>query len=355
MKILVIQQKRIGDVLVSSILCNSLKKQYPDSVIDFMCYAHCKDVLIGNPNIDTVIILPEITRKSYLSLFKFFFEIRSQKYDVLIDIYGKLETNLITLFSGSKTKISYYKWYSALLYNHNIKRLQKEEPAKYGQAIDNRLLLLNPLKLADKTIDPHPKLFVSQKENQDATALFAEHKISSDKKIVMISLLGSEKSKTYPSEYMARVIDYVADNRDIDILFNYFPSQIEEAKKILDLCSKSTQEKVSFDLLGNDVRSFIAIMDQCDFIIGNDGGAVNMAKALGKPSFTIFSPHVDKKDWATFEDGLQNISVHLSDYKPESINGLATKEIKTIISSLYNEFNPELFKDKLNFFLNQHQ
>lgn len=355
MKILIIQQKRIGDVLVSSILCNSLKKQYPDSVIDFMCYANCKDVLIGNPNIDSVIILPEKTRKSYPSLFQFFFEIRSKKYNILIDVYGKLETNLITLFSGAEHKISYHKWYSSLLYNYNIKRLQKEVPAKYGQAIDNRLLLLNPLKLKDTAIDPYPKLFVSQKESQDTTALFAEHKISQDKKIVMISLLGSEKSKTYPSEYMAKVIDYVADNRDIDILFNYFPNQIEEAKKILHLCTKSTQEKVSFDLLGNDLRSFIAIMNQCDLIIGNDGGAVNMAKALNKPSFTIFSPHVDKNDWATFEDGLQNISVHLSDYKPELLTGIETKEIKANISSLYHQFDPELFKDKLRFFLNQHQ
>lgn len=355
MKILVIQQKRIGDVLVSSILCNSLKQQYPDSVIDFMCYANCKDVLIGNPNIDSVIILPEKTRKSYPSLFKFFFEIRSKKYDILIDVYGKLETNLITLFSGSKYKISYYKWYSSLFYNYNTKRLKKDEPAKYGQAIDNRLLLLNPLKLDDTKIDPHPKLFVDQKESQDAITLFAKHQISNDKKIVMISLLGSEKSKTYPSAYMAKVIDYVANKRDIQILFNYFPNQIEEAKKILQLCSKSTQEKVFFDLLGSDLRSFIAIMNQCDFIIGNDGGAINMAKALNKPSFIIFSPHVDKNDWATFEDGLQNISVHLSDYNPELINGLTNKEIKAIISSLYDKFNPELFEDKLSFFLNQHQ
>ena len=30
MKILVIQQKRIGDVLTSTIICNNLKKQFPD-------------------------------------------------------------------------------------------------------------------------------------------------------------------------------------------------------------------------------------------------------------------------------------------------------------------------------------
>ena len=38
MKILVIQQKMIGDVLVSSLLCNNLRKAYPSAQIDYMVY-----------------------------------------------------------------------------------------------------------------------------------------------------------------------------------------------------------------------------------------------------------------------------------------------------------------------------
>ena len=48
MKILIIQQKRIGDVLTSSILANSLKKEYPNATIDYMCYANSVDVLKEN-------------------------------------------------------------------------------------------------------------------------------------------------------------------------------------------------------------------------------------------------------------------------------------------------------------------
>ena len=36
MKILVIQMKFIGDVLATSIICNNLKKIYPNSQIDFL-------------------------------------------------------------------------------------------------------------------------------------------------------------------------------------------------------------------------------------------------------------------------------------------------------------------------------
>ncbi|WP_281322425.1 glycosyltransferase family 9 protein [Flavobacterium aestivum] len=353
MKFLVIQQKRVGDVLTSTIICNNLKKKYPNATIDFMGYTNCVDVLIGNPNIDNVIVLSHKVRKNYFSLFKFIFEIRAKKYDVVIDVYNKLETNLITLFSGANTKIAYHKWYTTLFYTHNLKRIDNTMDTNYGFAIENRLLLLEPLNLDKSTIDPFPKLFVSPKENEDTISLFEQHKIDKNKKIIMISLLGSEQSKTYPLEYMAKVVEYVASHKDVTILFNYFESQIEDAKKIYNSCSKSTQEKIRFDLLGSDLRSFVAIMNNCDIIIGNDGGAINMAKALNKPSFTIFSPFIEKKNWATFEDGSKNISVHLNDYKPDLIKNVHHDEIKKNASSLYQQFTPELFKDRIEFFMDQ--
>jgi ADP-heptose:LPS heptosyltransferase len=351
MKFLVIQQKRVGDVLISTIICNNLKKKYPNATIDFMCYTNSVDVLIGNPNIDNVIVLPHKIRKSYFSLFKFIFEIRSKKYDVVIDVYNKLETNLITLFTGASIKVAYHKWYSSIFYTHNLKRFDNTKDTNYGLAIENRLLLLEPLNLDKNTLDPFPKLFVSSKENEDTITLFEQHRIDKNEKVIMISLLGSEQNKTYPLEYMTKVVEYVANHENVTILFNYFESQIEDAKKIYNSCSKETQEKIHFDLLGSDLRSFIAIMNQCDVIIGNDGGAINMAKALNKPSFTIFSPFVEKKIWATFEDGLRNISVHINDFKPELIANLHHDEIKKNYSSLYQEFTPELFKDKIEFFM----
>lgn len=351
MKILVIQQKRIGDVLTSTIISNNLKKQYPESHIDFMCYTNSVDVLIGNPYIDTIIPLSNKVRKSYISLFKFIFKIRKKKYDIVIDVYNKLETNLITLFTGADVKIAYHKWYTSIFYTDNLKRFDNNSNPKYGFAIDNRLLLLEPLKLEYNKIDPYPKLYVSKEENNEAILLFEKHKINPNQKIIMISLLGSEKNKTYPLDYMSKVVEHVAKDKDVAILFNYFESQIEDAKHIYNMCSETTQEKIHFDFYGKNLKSFIAIMNQCNVIIGNDGGAINMAKALNKPAFTIFSPFVEKNIWATFEDGLKNISVHLNDYKPELFSNLQHDEIKKDHSALYNQFNPELFYDKIDFFI----
>ena len=170
----------------------------------------------------------------------------------------------------------------------------------------------------------------------------------------MINLLGSEKLKTYPLSYMACLVDYIGKNYDATILFNYFPKQIEEASIIYNECSDVTKNKIRFELLGNDLREFIAIMNNCDLIIGNDGGAVNMAKALDKPSFIIFSPWIEKKIWATFEDGINHTSVHLNDYHQEYFKKKSYDDLKDEALELYEKFSPELILQKLNLFLTHH-
>jgi heptosyltransferase-2 len=41
-------------------------------------------------------------------------------------------------------------------------------------------------------------------------------------------------------------------------------------------------------------------MDKCDVLVANEGGTVHIAKALNKPTFTIFSPYVNKDQGRQF-------------------------------------------------------
>lgn len=349
MKILVIQQKMIGDVLVSSIICNNLRTAYPNAQIDYLVYSSTTAVLEGNPNIDNIILFEEKHRQSKKEILNLGLQIRKEKYDLIIDAYSKLESWILVFLSNAKRKISYKKPGRSFLYTDNVP-FEPFPKTNLGLAIERRLSLLEPLNLKTE-IDPVPKLFVSEKENQEAIATFERHRVSKNRKTVMISLLGSERLKTYPLEFMSKVVDYIADYADVNILFNYFPKQLEEAKTIFNICKPSTQQKIYFDLLGGDLRSFIGLVNQCDLIIGNDGGAINMAKALEKPSFIIFSPWIEKKIWATFEDGNRHLSVHLKDYDQDLFEGKSEKTLKKEALSLYQEFKPEYFKDKIESFL----
>lgn len=353
MKILIIQQKRIGDVLTSTILSNNLKQYYPDAIIDYMCYSNCVDVLLENPNIDNIIVLSNSVRKSYSMLFKFILEIRNKNYDVVIDAYSKLETNLITLFSGAEYKISYHKGYSKLFYNHNIKRLKNGTKSKLGLAIDNRLLLLKPL-IKEKITNFKPKIFLTEQELLEAKKLLDKFDIKQNvKPIIMFGILGSEWYKTYPLVKMAKIIDFAVEKTDAEILFNYIPSQKKEAQKVFDLCTEKTKKNIHLNIYSEGLRPFLALLSQCSMLIGNEGGSVNMAKALNIPTFSLFSPSIDKETWQIFENEKENISIHLKDLKPEIYQQYDEKHIKENTFKYFDEYPLELILEKLdNYFLN---
>ncbi len=348
MKILIIQQKRIGDVLTSTILANNLKLKYPNAIIDYMCYSNCVDVLINNPNISNIIVLEEKVRKNYFSLFKFIFKIRSSKYDAVIDAYSKLETNLITLFSGAKYKISYKKGYSNIFYNYNFERLKNGTKSEIGLAIINRLGLLKPL-MNEEITDYKPKIFLTDTEIESAKKLLLSFPLKSEKPTFMIGILGSEWYKTYPFEKMAELLDNIVETTDANLLFNYIPKQKEDAKKVFDLCKPATQNRIFFDLYATDLRSFLGLLSQCDALIGNEGGSVNMAKALFIPTFSLFSPSVDKETWQIFEDE-KNVSIHLKDLKPEIYAEFDEKYIKAHTFKYFEEYPIDLIKEKLKLF-----
>jgi len=352
MKILVIQQKMIGDVLISSLICDNLRKAYPNAQIDYMVYEFTIEVLQGNTNFDNIILFKEKHKKSKWELFKFLRAIRKEKYDIAIDAYSKLESWLVVLFSGASKKISYLKKGRAFLYTDAVIRKQTTN-TNLGLIIEQRLALLEPLHL-NIPLETFPKIYVSKEEDEFATSLFKSHRIDQSKKTIMVSIIGSGPDKTYPLVYMSKLVDFIADNGDFNILFNYFPKQLDDAKTIFNGCKETTKQKIYFSVLGKHIREFIAIMNLCDMIIGNDGGAINMAKALNKPSFIVFSPWIDKKGWATFEDGINHISLHLNEFKPELFEGKAAKVVKKETKLFYDAFQPELIFPSLKTFLATH-
>ena len=68
MKILIIQNKRIGDVLISSVIANNFKNKYPKSEVHFMAYNFTLGVIENNSNIDRIIGIEEKELKKFKNL-----------------------------------------------------------------------------------------------------------------------------------------------------------------------------------------------------------------------------------------------------------------------------------------------
>lgn len=327
----------IGDVLTSSILFEALKNKYPNSELHFLINSHTFPVVENNPFIDEYVFFTPEIEKSKSQLLNFVKSIRKNKYDVVIDVYSKLSSNLISLFSKAKTKISYQKKFRTFIYNHNIKR-EKHNNNTTGLEITNRLSLLKPLEIDTQSIKP--KIYLTEIEIEAAKQLLKKKNIDVSKSLFMISVLGSTENKTYPLPYMAKIIDKIVKETNGQILFNYIPSQYTEAKTVYNFCETETKKHIYFDVFGKSLREFLAITKNCTALIGNEGGAINMAKALDIPTFSIFSPWINKEGWNMFEDAKNNVSVHLKDIKPELYKNEILRKTKNRVHLFYEEFLP---------------
>jgi len=349
MKVLVMQQKRVGDVLASSLLCENLRRHIPQVEIHFLAHRQATAVLQGNPHIDHV---HACAARSPLSRqWRLAAELRRQRYDVVIDVYAKTESLLLVAGCRARRSIGYRKWYTRLVYTDPVQRVA--QPAHgLPLAIEHRLQLLEPLlgSLPIGQLATRPRLYIDARERDDARAFLAGHGITTDRPLLMIGALGSEPAKSYPLPAMARLLDRIAGRCDAQLLFNCLPEQRAEVESLYRLCAAPTRAHIVMQALPQGLRQFIAVLGECRALIGNEGGAVNMARALDVPTFSIFSPWIPKQHWG-FDHEPQHPAVHLEDFAPGSFEGRSTADLRQHVDALYAQFRPEWIEPALDRFL----
>lgn len=330
MKILIIQKKFMGDVLVTSTILPLLKKKYPKSEISFLLEEKHAQILIGNPFIDHFLFFSKDGPSKTLS------ELNQYKFDLVIDLYSKIETAIITYFSGAKTRIGFFKKYTQFFYNHAVKRSTKVKSKNTTLGIEHRLQMLEPLGIPFQEI--FPKVYIQEDELKRAHQILSENTLSSTDNLIMISTFGSSDEKTYPIEYMAELLEYIAhDKPDAKILCNYLPSQKELFETLYSKLSDGAKSSIIKKFDTKNLREFAAVTSLCKCLIGNEGGATNVSKALDVPTFTIFSPHIRKSDWAWTSKPEIDQFLHVTDFIPDSKS--------------YSDFKPSFLKNDLEEFL----
>ena len=337
----------IGDVLVSTVICEAIKTAFPSAEVHYMIHPNTVAVVDNNPFIDRIVVFDPQIYGGLFGLFKFGKALKKENYDVILDAYAKLESLIPTLLSAAPKRIGFKKWYSGLFYTKSIER----KDGILNTAIIHRLLLAKEVTKTE--IHPmFPQIYLSNREREVAAEKISEN-IESGKKLIMISVLGSNQSKSLPSIQMAETLDFIASQTVATLLFNFMPSQLEEATNIYNLCKPETQEAIKLDFYTKSLREFLAILSQCQALIGNEGGAVNMAKALSVPTFTIFSPWINKESWNMLTEQNNHEAVHLADYFPELYLDVNPKQFKGKSFSLYQKLELELYSEKLEKFLKQ--
>jgi len=274
-KILVIKFGGIGDILLTTPVLPNLKAFFPDAEINFLTVRHSRDILIDNPYITRAFTYDANEDKSWC-LIK---NIRKQKYDLVIDLFGNPRTALITFLSGAKYRFGFNFRGRNYAYNISVKGR--------GGEVHNVEFNLDSLKALDiPVVSKKLYLPVNIVHKEFADEFFSSNGLSS-KKVIGISKTGGWESKRYKAEDYTKLMDILNEIYDVNfILFWGNQKERENCEMIRDSVKKGN----AYLIPDSPIRYLAAIIEKCDLVIGNDSGPLHIAVSMNVPTLGIYGP-----------------------------------------------------------------
>ena len=294
MKILVVRFKQMGDAILATPVCNTLRKTFPDAEIDFVCYEHVAPLFKENKEFNTITITDKVKNNAFRYIWEVW-KITRKKYDIVIDLMANPKSEWFTFLSGAKYRIGRYSKHRGFTYTHKIK-----EPTEFKNEVEKSLRLVEPLeKEYNIKYDTNFRLYVSDEEKRKMKKQMIEKGIDFSKPIIVLSATSRVAYKIYPMESMIKTIDGILElNKDIQFVCFGTPNQKEYIKEFYNKVENKTNIYINIET--KSVRDLLALLSNSDMFFGNEGGPRHMAQALDIPSFAVFWPESNRECWIPF-------------------------------------------------------
>ncbi|MEG0300881.1 MAG: glycosyltransferase family 9 protein [Cetobacterium sp.] len=314
MKILVVRFKQIGDAILSSVICKSLKETYPEAKIDYVLYENVAPLFKNQPYINNVITITKEEQKNPFKYIKKVWEVTRNDYDIVIDIMSTPKSELFALFSRkAKYKIGRYKPKRGYTYTHSIL-----EPSSEFDKADKFLKMLDPLIKdgVDVKLNPNYSLEFLDEERSKLHKRMEDEGVDFNKIIIPLAINSRRPEKVYPIDLMKKVAEGLLEKYDSQIILYYSPNEKEFAKKFHE--ELGWDKRIVSTIHTESIRELGALLSNCDIFVGNEGGPRHLAQALDIPSFAIFSPGSNKHDWLSRgnkrHEGIEPRDIETPDY-----------------------------------------
>ncbi len=296
-RILIIQLRQLGDILMITPLARQLQQRFPAASIRVLCEGIGRQLLEHNPYLEAPIILPKHSGAGQLvDCLK---QIRNWQPDWVIDAQALPKTALLTRLSGAALRSGFGgRWWRGLGYNRLYERFNSDYSA------------LDKLKMAASALDSpldHGALALdfstSEQDRQWAEAFCQKHFASAgllkagqpdgQQRYRVAALFGVSRRayKVWPPEHLAEVGRWLAE-RGLKPMLVYGPGEEDAARELAGRIG----QKALVDYEMPTFAQLKEILARCALFVGNDGGPKHLASLSGTPSLALFG-HVHPESW----------------------------------------------------------
>jgi lipopolysaccharide heptosyltransferase II len=271
--ILVVKLRAIGDVLLSTVVLKSLRSAFPEARIDFLTERPSREVVEGNPDLDSVLVF-DGRRESGVGLI---LKVRRRRYDMVIDLFGNPRSALVTLGSGARYRVGYRFGWRKHCYNILT------EPR--GDQLHNTDFNLDALRrIGIPVLETLPHFPVSSEATEFARAFFEKDHLAG-KRVVALNPGGGWSTKRWRIPQFAALGDLISKTHNSEILIVWGPGEEKMAAEIQGLMSAK-----AILIPPSNLKQLAAILKRCNLVVTNDSGPMHIAAAVGTPVVAIFGP-----------------------------------------------------------------
>jgi predicted lipopolysaccharide heptosyltransferase III len=279
MKILLLQLKRIGDLVLTLPAMRALREKFPQADVTLVVAAQCAELLPAISTVDHAYVGHRNLRDIGL-----FFTIARRKFDCCVDFTQNDRTAILTFLSGAPKRIGASRVQvrsarRARVYNEFAHLRLKEM-----HTIDYNLALLEPLGITNARVD----LRLDLPEHARAKARELLHAAHIDNDFVVVHPGSARAEKFWEAERWAAVIAHAQTQLQTSVVMTAGKWRFEQEhiRRI-----KQRAGNAIVDLSGKtDLLTLAAVISRARLLVTVDSAAMHLAATQRTPQVILFGP-----------------------------------------------------------------
>jgi predicted lipopolysaccharide heptosyltransferase III len=279
MNILLIQLKRIGDLILTTPAIAALREKFPEGTLSLVVAPAVEGLLPAIPHVDKVFV---VRGKADDALD--WIALAWGKFDYCLDFTRNDRSSFLTLLSQARKRITadhpnLRSKIRARSYNEFV-----ESPVRSLHTVDYHLALLKPLGIQDAS-------HAIRLDLPDPTVEKAEQLLEAARagnEFVILHPGSARAEKFWEADRWAQLIDHCVQERQLKCVLTGGRSPLERSQ--IGAIKSSTRSDV-IDLSGRtDLLTLAALVRKARLLITVDSAPMHFAAAWGTPQVVLFGP-----------------------------------------------------------------
>jgi len=278
-KILLLQLKRIGDLILTTPAIAALRERFPEAYLTLVVSNECAELLPAISGVDRILV----ARRNLRDMAPFS-SVAATRFDYCIDFTRNDRSTLLTLVSRARRRITSYRVRDKSKTRARIYTDLLGVRVRDMHTIDYNLALLEPLEIRAASFGPC--LNLPQTAYEKAGKLRDEWKIT--KPYVILQPGSARPEKMWDAARWAEVIDHFGVDNGVDLVLTGGPSSNERAH--IEAITSRVRQKI-VNLAGKtDLLTLAALIAQAQLLLTVDSAPVHLSAAMHTPQVILFGP-----------------------------------------------------------------